>query len=79
MEIEIQNSDSGARLIVKSGLLDWRRHNRLVDEILLCGQQLVAEQYGFLFRTTIITGASIQIMYAQTLLELNGYEVVEGL
>ena len=77
MKIELQHAGNDARLIITSGLFSWKNHNALVGEILMCLPRLRVEDSGFLFRTTIITGLLIHIMYAQTLLETAGYDVVE--
>lgn len=77
MNIELQHAGDNARLIITSGLFSWGKHNSLIDEILMCLPRLRVEESGFLFRTTIITGPSIHIMYVQTMLESAGYNVVE--
>lgn len=77
MKIELQHAGDDARLIITSSLFDWNKHNALVSEILMQQPQLQAEDSGFLFRTTIIAGPSIYIMYVQTMLESEGYDVQE--
>lgn len=77
MKIKVQHVNDDARLIITSGLCRRREHSTLVNKVLEDLPQSRIEEGGFLFRTTIITGPSVHIMYAQTMLETAGYDVVE--
>ncbi|EJF4809611.1 hypothetical protein M8Q95_002802, partial [Salmonella enterica] len=47
MKIEYQDGGEKSRLIITSGFLWWRKHIRLVDEILLRVPELRAVSEGF--------------------------------
>ncbi|EAA9526565.1 hypothetical protein PQY04_001648 [Salmonella enterica] len=75
MQIDYQDGGSEARLIITSWFFDWREHNRLVDEMLLRVPHLRAEDEGFLWRTTVMSGLTAYVLCAEVIAEENGFEV----
>lgn len=65
MKTEYQDAGMEARLIITSTIFSARKHNRLVDEILLRVPQLSAVSEGFFIRTTCIYGGVACVLLAE--------------
>lgn len=75
MKIEYQDGGEKSRLIITSGFLWWRKHIRLVDEILLRVPELRAVSEGFFIVTTTVSGFAAYVLRAEMIVEGLGYEV----
>ncbi|EDY2188638.1 hypothetical protein GTE46_005349 [Salmonella enterica subsp. enterica] len=58
MKIEYQDADTEARLIITGTIFSVRKHNHLVDEILMRIPQLREESEVFLYRPPTYTDVS---------------------
>ncbi|ECO8398763.1 hypothetical protein AATK55_001745 [Salmonella enterica] len=75
MKIEYQNGGEKSRLIITSGFLWWRKHVRLVDEILLRVPELRAVSEGFFIVTTTVSGFTADVLRAEIIAENLGFKV----
>ncbi|EFU0927029.1 hypothetical protein K4999_000686 [Salmonella enterica] len=78
MKIEYQDGGEKSRLIISSGFLWWRKHIRLVDEILLRVPELRAVSEGFFIVTTTVSGFSADVLRAEMIVEGMGYKVMNA-
>lgn len=75
MKIEYQDAGMEARLIITGTIFSARKHNRLVDEILLRVPELRAVCEGFFIQTTFIYGDPADVLLAEVITEERGYEI----
>lgn len=65
MKIEYQDAGMEARLIITSPIFSVRKHNHLVDKILMRIPQLREESEGFFIQTTCIYGCVADVLLAE--------------
>ncbi|ASD90111.1 hypothetical protein LB105_005148 [Salmonella enterica] len=75
MKIEHQDGGEKSRLIITSSFIGWRKHIRLVDEILLRVPELRAVSEGFFIVTTTVSGFAADVLRAEMIVEGLGYKV----
>ncbi|EAA6844578.1 hypothetical protein AH448_17210 [Salmonella enterica subsp. diarizonae] len=75
MKIEYQDGGEKSRLIITSSFIGWRKHIRLVDEILLRVPELRAVSEGFFIVTTTVSGFAADVLRAEMIVEGLGYKV----
>lgn len=78
MKIEYQDAGTEARLIITSTIFSVRKHNRLVDEILMRIPQLREESEVFFVQTTYIYGCVADVLLAEEIAGECGYFVKAG-
>ncbi|EJA5988508.1 hypothetical protein OD507_005086 [Salmonella enterica] len=78
MKIEYQYAGTEARLIITDTIFSARKHNRLVDEMLLRVPRLRAVCEGFFIQTTCIYGCVADVLLAEVIAEEYGYEIKTG-
>ncbi|EGS7662278.1 hypothetical protein I4R72_002379 [Salmonella enterica] len=72
MKIEHQDGGEKSRLIITSSFIGWRKHIRLVDEILMRIPQLREESEGFFIKKTYIYGETAYVLYAEIIIRQRG-------
>lgn len=75
MKIEHQDGGEQSRLIITSSFIGWRKHIRLVDEILLRVPELRAVSEGFFIVTTTVSGFAADVLRTEMIVEGLGYKV----
>ncbi|ECW0107027.1 hypothetical protein J9T75_002919 [Salmonella enterica] len=65
MKIEYQDAGMEARLIITCTIFSARKHNYLVDKILMRIPQLREETEGLFIRTTCISGCVADVLLAE--------------
>lgn len=75
MKIEYQDAGMEARLIITGTIFRVRKHNRLVDEILLRVPELRAVSEGFFIVTTTVSGFAADVLRTEMIVEGLGYKV----
>ncbi|EBG0233989.1 hypothetical protein FII50_24970, partial [Salmonella enterica subsp. enterica] len=78
MKIEHQDGGEKSRLIITSDFLWWRKHIRLVDEILLRVPELRAVSEGFFIVTTTVSGFAADVLRAEMIVEGMGFKVMNA-
>lgn len=78
MKIEYQEGGAESRLVITSGFLWWRKHIRLVDEILLRVPELRAVSEVFFIVTTTVSGFAADVLQAEMIVEGLGYKVMNA-
>ncbi|EJE9658281.1 hypothetical protein ACK1YF_004821 [Salmonella enterica] len=75
MKIEYQEGGAESRLVITSGFLWWRKHIRLVDEILLRVPELRAVSEVFFIVTTTVSGFAADVLQAKIIAENWGVKI----
>ncbi|EAM9431042.1 TPA_asm: hypothetical protein G0G78_13710 [Salmonella enterica] len=78
MKIEYQDAGMEARLIITGTIFSVRKHNNLVDRMLMRIPQLREESKGFFIQTTCIYGCVADVLLAEEIAKEHGYVVKTG-
>lgn len=64
MKIEYQDYGAVANIVITSTVFEFRKHNRVLDAILLCTPGIVANRSGIFFMKTVLSGKSRDMLRA---------------
>lgn len=64
MKIQYQDYGAVANIVITSTIFEFRKHNRVVDAILLCTPGVISERRGSFFMKTHISGKTRDVLRA---------------
>ncbi|HBZ9864108.1 TPA: hypothetical protein MND73_000814 [Salmonella enterica subsp. houtenae] len=64
MKIEYQDYGAVANIVITSTVFEFRKHNRVVDDTLLCTPGIIATRSGMFFMKTVLSGKSRDMLRA---------------
>ena len=64
MKIQYQDYGAVANIVITSTVVEFRKHNRVVDATLLCTPGIVANRSGMFFMKTVLSGKSRDMLRA---------------
>ncbi|HAU5696233.1 TPA: hypothetical protein JD339_04380 [Citrobacter freundii] len=64
MKIQYQDYGAVANIVITSTVLEFRKHNRVVDATLLCTPGIIATRTGMFFMKTVLSGKSRDMLRA---------------
>lgn len=64
MKIQYQDYGAVANIVITSTLFEFRKHNRVVDAMLICTPGIVANRSGMFFMKTVFSGKSRDMLRA---------------
>lgn len=64
MKIQYQDYGAVANIVITSTVLEIRKHNRVVDTVLMCTPGVAASRRGFFLMKTVISGRSKEMLRA---------------
>lgn len=64
MKIQYQDYGAVANIVITSTVLEFRKHNRVVDATLLCTPGIIATRTGMFFMKRVLSGKSRDMLRA---------------